>query len=71
MVEIEVYLREWNSSVYTAAVYKSDSLKECEEFAEEWNKVTSELYEGKCIDDVYKFFANVYDVENNRYAHGL
>lgn len=67
----EIYLRNLDSDVNTATIYKSDSLKECEDFAEEWNKVTSELYEGKCIDDVYKFFADVYDVENNRYVHGL
>lgn len=67
----EVYLREWNSGLNVATIYKSDSLKECEEFAEEWNKATDELYEGKCIDDAYRFFADVYDIENCRFVHGL
>ena len=67
----EVYLRNWNSGVNIATIYKADSLKECEKFAEKWNKVTSELYEGKCIDDMYRFFADVYDIENCRYVHGL
>lgn len=67
----EVHLRQWNSGINTATIYKSDNLKKCEDFAEKWNKFTDELYEGKCIDDTYMFFADVYDVRNNRYVHGL
>ena len=67
----EVYLRNWNSGVAVATIYKSNYIKECEDFSEEWNKVTSELYEGKCIDDAHRFFADIYDTENDRYVHGL
>ncbi len=67
----EVYLRNWNGGVVVASIYKSDSLEKCEEFAEGWNKATDELYEGKCIDDAHRFFADVYDIENCRYVHGL
>lgn len=67
----EVYLREWNSGVNTATIYKSNDLQDCEEFAEKWNDVTNKLYEGKCIDDEYRFFADVYDIKNSKYVNGL
>lgn len=67
----EVYLRSWNSGTNIATIYKSNDLKECEEFAEKWNDATSILYNGKCIDDIYRFFADVYDMENNKYVNGL
>ena len=67
----EVYLRGWNSGVNIATIFKSNDLKECEDFTDKWNKFTDELYEGKCIDDIYIFFADVYDVKNNKYVHGL
>ena len=67
----EVYLRSWNSGTNIATIYKSNDLKECEEFAEKWNDVTSKLYKGKCVDDVYRFFADVYDTENYKYVNGL
>lgn len=67
----EVYLRGWNSGVNTATIYKSNDLKECEDFAEKWNDATDKLYSGKSISDEYKFFADVYDVEKNKYVFGL
>ena len=67
----EVHLRQWNSGVNAATIFKSSDLKECEEFVEKWNKFTDEIYEGKCIDDVYTFFADIYDVGSEKYVHGL
>ncbi len=67
----EVYLRAWNSGVNTATIFKSDDLKECENFADKWNAFTDDIYKGKNVDDVYIFFADVYDVKGNRYVNGL
>lgn len=67
----EVHLRGWNSGISVATIYKSDDLKECEDFSDKWNKFTDELYKGKCIDDIYVFYADIYDTENNKYVHGL
>ena len=67
----EVYLRNWDSGVNTATIYKSNDLKECKDFAEKWNDATDKLYNEKSISDEYRFFADVYDVEKNKYVFGF
>lgn len=67
----EIHLRTWNSGINVAIIYKSNDLKECEEFSEKWNDTTSVLYNKKCVRDEYKFFADIYDVKNDKYVYGL
>lgn len=39
----EVYLRAWNSGVNIATIFKSDDLKECQNFADKWNAFKDDI----------------------------
>lgn len=58
MYEVDI-IETYRRGVNTATIYKSNDLKDCEEFAEKWNDVTNKLYEGKCIPDIWLNELNV------------
>ena len=64
----EVHQREWNSGNIITTIFASNTLTECEEFAEKWNDMTDKLYEGKSIEDEYCHFASVYDNQVDDYV---
>lgn len=64
----EVHQRGWNSGVSVATIFKSNDLKECEEFVEAWNNAMDLVYEGKHIGDEYYYFASVYNTKTNKYS---
>lgn len=45
----EVYLRAWNSGVNIATIFKSDDLKECQNFADKWNAFKDDIQKGKIL----------------------
>jgi hypothetical protein len=65
--KFEIHQREWNSGNIVTIIFASNSLEECIEFADKWNDTTDKLYEGKCVDDRYCYFASVYNNEIDEY----
>lgn len=63
----EVHQRGWNSGVSVATIFKSNDLKECEDFAKAWNDAMDGLYEGTHVGDECCHFASVYNTQTDKY----